>query len=412
MRISIVSCVYPPEPVVSAQTSAQLAEMLTQTGHIVKVFTSFPNRPAGRLFPNHIRRFVHREWTKTGIEIIRCYGTLSPKSDMFSRLLENLSFGLTSGWQVLVSARPDIIYANTWPLMATGILFLIAKLRRIPLVISIQDVYPEALVAQMRIRENSLLARLMRWVDGIIARHSSHVIVISDHFAEIYRDQRCVPAHRLSVVPNWIDSNLIDANVSRQAFRKRKGIAENAFLLVYGGNIGVAASVETVIESMSFLSSEKHIQLLVAGAGSQLSTCQDLASAIPDKPVTFHSPWHAEETSEVLRSADLLVLPTQKEQSLASVPSKLLSYMLSGRPVLATAVPGSDLANLIESSQCGWVIEPNRPDRLAETIKEIRQLQPEELKQRGEQGRQFVLEHFSKEVCLPRVIQILENVAK
>jgi colanic acid biosynthesis glycosyl transferase WcaI len=264
----------------------------------------------------------------------------------------------------------------------------------------------------MRIRENSFLARLMRWIDGIIARHSNHVIVISDHFAEIYRDQRRVPTHRLSLVPNWIDNNLIDVNISRQQFRQRQSIGEQKFLLVYGGNIGVAAGVEMVIEAFRFLTDQQDVQLLVAGAGSQLAACQALANTMTGQPVLFHSPWAAEETSEVLRAADILVLPTHKEQSLASVPSKLLSYMLSGRPVLATAIPGSDLANLVERSQCGWVVEPDRPDRLAETIREIMHLGAAELEDRGEKGRQFVLTHFSKDVCLPKVIQILEEAAK
>ena len=412
MHVLIVSCVYPPEPVVSAQTSGHIANELTRTNHTVTVLTSFPNRPAGKLFPSYKRRFVDREQTKNGITVVRCYTTLSSESRMISRLLENLSFGLTSGWQVLMSERPDIIYANTWPIIATGILFLIAKLRKIPLVISIQDVYPEALVAQMRIGENSLLARLMRWMDGMIARYSPHVIVISEHFAEIYRDQRRVQAHRLSLVPNWIDNNLIDVNISKQQFRQRQRIGDHKFLLVYGGNIGVAAGVETVIEAFHFLTDQQDVQLLVAGAGSQLAACQALANTMAGQPVLFHSPWGAEETSEVLRAADILVLPTHKEQSLASVPSKLLSYMLSGRPVLATAVIGSDLANLVERSECGWVIEPDRPEQLAETIRKIRKLPPEELEQRGQKGRQFVLQHFSKDVCLPKVIQILENAAR
>ncbi len=412
MRVLVISCVYPPEPVVSAQTSAQIAETLAHTNHTVTVVTSFPSRPAGEIFPGFSRKLVQREWTESGIEIVRCFSTLSPESRMLSRLLENLSFGLTSGWQALVAKRPQVVYANTWPIVATGLLFLVTRLRRIPLVISIQDVYPEVLMTQQRIADDSFLARLLRRIDGVIARRSTHVIVISERFAEIYRDQRRVPPSRLSFVPNWIDSNQIDVNVSGQQFRLRKGIARNDFLLVYGGNVGVAAGVETVIESMRLLANESCIRLLVAGSGSQLATCQRSAQQIPGQPVLFHSPWAVEETSDVLRAADVLVLPTQREQSLASVPSKLLSYMLAGRPVLATAVPGSDLADLIELAQCGWVVEPDHPDLLAAQIKKVALLDPAERQRRGNSGREYVLQHFSKDVCLPEVIRILEKAGQ
>lgn len=412
MNVLIVSAIYPPEPVVSAQTSAQIATALRANGHAVRVVTNFPNRPAGKLFPGVRRKFAQRESTPDGIEIVRCFSTLSPESTIRSRMMENLSFGLTSGWQVLTGSKPDVIYANTWPIVATGILHLIAWLRRIPVVLSVQDVYPEVLIVQQRTTAQSRLARLMRWIDGWIARRSAHVIVISERFAKIYREQRQVPAEHLSLVPNWIDGGQIDIDVSGDAYRQKLGIADTDFLLVYGGNVGMAAGVEVVIEAVRLLAGESKLHLVVAGAGSQLAACQQLAATLPEGRVHFHTPWAAAETTEVLRAADLLVLPTRREQSLASVPSKLLSYMLSGRPVLASAVLGSDLAELIHHSVCGWVVEPDRPDLWAVQIKEIMKLDLLERSQHGESGRAYVLRHFTRDACLPAVLKIVENAKK
>lgn len=412
MHALIVSCVFPPEPVVSAQTSAQIAEALVLGGHTVTVVTTFPNRPAGKLFPGFSRRLWQRDVSASGIEIIRCFATLSPTSRLLSRLMENLTFGLSSGWHVLTMRRPDVIYANTWPIVATGILFLIAKLRRIPLVISIQDVYPEALIAQQRMSGDSLLARLMRRMDAAMARHSAHVIVISERFAEIYQKQRHVLPEKLSLIPNWIDGKHIDASITREQVRQHPNIAVEDFLLVYGGNIGAAAGVETIIEAMQLLEDVPNVKLLVAGSGSRLAACQQLAQIMSTQSIVFHSPWAAEETSEILRAADVLMLPTQHQQSLVSVPSKLLSYMLAERPVLATAASNSDLADLVHRAQCGWVVEPGRPDLLAMQIKEIMRLDPAERQQRGCNGRAYVLQHFTKDTCLPKVLRILEDIAQ
>ena len=411
MNVLIVSAIYPPEPVVSAQTSAQIATALRANGHAVRVVTNFPNRPAGKLFPGIRRKFAQHESTPDGIEIVRCFSTLSPESTIRSRMAENLSFGLTSGWQVLTGSKPDVIYANTWPIVATSILYLVAWLRRIPVVLSVQDVYPEVLIVQQRTTENSLLARLMRRIDSVIARRSAHVVVISRRFAEIYRQQRGVASERLSLIPNWIDGNQIDVGVDGSAYRQKLGIGETDFLLVYGGNVGVAAGVEVVIEALRLLGDERALRLAVAGAGSQLAKCQQLAAALPGNLVHFHTPWLSAETTEVLRAADLLVLPTQREQSLASVPSKLLSYMLAGRPVLTTAIPGSDLSELVFSVGCGWVVEPDRPDLLAVQIRQIMQLDRAELQRRGDNGRSYVLEHLTKAVCLPEAIDLIENIA-
>ena len=151
MRALIVSPVFPPEPIVSAQTSAQVAAALVASEHEVTVITAFPSRPAGKLYPGYRQTLNRQERSAAGYNIVRCFSTVSAESRMLSRFAENLSFGLTSGWQVLWQKRPDVIYANTWPIFAAGILALIARWRHVPLVISVQDVYPESLIAQGRL---------------------------------------------------------------------------------------------------------------------------------------------------------------------------------------------------------------------------------------------------------------------
>ena len=135
MRVLIVSPLFPPEPVVSSQTSAQIAHSLIERGHDVTVITAFPSRPAGKLFPGYSRRLFQRT-QESGFTLIRCFTFLSSKSSMVSRFLENISFGLTSGLSVLTAQKADVIYANTWPIFASGILSAVSRLRHIPMVIN------------------------------------------------------------------------------------------------------------------------------------------------------------------------------------------------------------------------------------------------------------------------------------
>ena len=130
MHILVVSCVFPPEPVVSSQTSAQIAQGLVERGHTVTVITAFPSRPAGELYPGFTRRLFARKQMQEGFELVRCFSSLSPKSRLVSRFMENLSFGLTSSMVAMFALRPDVIYANSWPIFATGLLFIVAKARQ------------------------------------------------------------------------------------------------------------------------------------------------------------------------------------------------------------------------------------------------------------------------------------------
>jgi glycosyltransferase involved in cell wall biosynthesis len=93
------------------------------------------------------------------------------------------------------------------------------------------------------------------------------------------------------------------------------------------------------------------------------------------------------------------------------VPSKLISYLLAARPIIVLAVAGSEVARIIERSGAGWVIEPDQPETLAAQIRAVAAIDPAELARRGQSGRDFALQYFTREACLPRVIHILEQAA-
>src|SRR5262249_18523211 len=146
---------------------------------------------------------------------------------------------------LLLSARPDAVYSNTWPLLGSGLLALVAGLRRLPVVLSVQDVYPESLEVQGRIRAGGGAARLLRGLDGRIARSARRVVVISRRLSALYRETRGVAPEAVHVVANWSDGAARAEDAEARRLRASLGIPADAFLLAYGGNIASAAGVET-----------------------------------------------------------------------------------------------------------------------------------------------------------------------
>jgi colanic acid biosynthesis glycosyl transferase WcaI len=412
MRVCIVSCVYLPEPVVSAQTSSQIADELARLGHQVTVIAPVPSRPAGKIYSGYGLKLFQREITATGIEIIRCLAFPSTKSTLFNRGLENSSFGITAAIALAWLPKPQVIYANTWPLLATGLLAAVARLRRIPIVISVQDTYPESLFVQKRIGQDSSLARALVWLDKKIATSAAALVVLSERFKELYIRTRRMPAEKLHVVPNW--GNLVVEDIhpaERMEFRKQKGIPEGAFCFVYAGNIGAAAGLEDVILAFEELLDDPNIYLLIAGSGSRLESCQKLAGRLGLERVIFHSPWQESETSQVLGLADTFILPTNGGQALASVPSKLITYMFAARPVLAVAEPGSDVELVIRAAGCGWALPPHQPRELGKTLVECSKLSRDVLEQLGKAGRLYARQHFRQSDLLCEVVNVILKVA-
>jgi glycosyltransferase involved in cell wall biosynthesis len=289
-----------------------------------------------------------------------------------------------------------------------------AWLRGIPVAMSIQDVYPESLSQQKRISAHSLLFRILRALDRRIAHSAKALIVISDQFREIYRVDRGVPAERIHVLQNWGETSSVNVD-ARGAYglRQKYGVLDHTMLAVYAGNIGAAAGVETAIRAFEYLWNDENICLLIAGVGSSLGACQQMVEekALQDR-IFFYTPWPKKDTGIVLGAADVLLLPTQGEQSLVSVPSKLISYMLSGRPVLAMVLGNSDTAKLIIKAKAGWVISPDDPVGTAAALKVIAASPPEDVRAAGARGLDYALCHLTREANLPRMIQLLLETAE
>ena len=412
MKLLIVSAVFPPELTISGQISFQIADELFRRGHQVMVIAPFPSRPDGKLFNGYRRSLYRRE--NMGFSVIRCFSFLSRKSTMTSRLLENISFAITSSIRVLFAPRPDIIYMNSWVIFGSGLVSAAAWIRGIPVAMSVQDVYPESLSEQKRIGPRSLLFRILRAIDSRIAHSAKALIVISERFRETYTLDRGVPANRVHVLQNWGETSAVNVDArGAYALRQKYGIHDHATLAVYGGNIGAAAGVETAIKAFEYLWNDENICLLIAGSGSRLQACQELVETkgLQDR-VFFYTPWPKKDTGIVLGAADVLLLPTQGEQSLVSVPSKLISYLLSGRPVLAMVLGNSDTARLIAEAKAGWVIPPDDPAGVAAALKVIAASTRENLRAAGTQGLDYALRHLTREANLPRMIRLLMQLAK
>jgi colanic acid biosynthesis glycosyl transferase WcaI len=410
VNIFIVSAVFPPEPIVSAQTSHTMAAALREIGYQVTVITSFPNRPAGKLYDGYTRSLYSVENNPDGFRLVRCFSFFSRESSMFSRWFENISFGLTSSLALTFCARPDVVYSNTWPIFANGLTCLACRIRNIPLVLSVQDMYPDSLTIQGRLEPGQWLYKILFTIDKWIAKQADELIVLSENFARGYTQLRRIDPAKVHIIPDWVDQNSV-VLLNKTNFRKEAGISAEAFVIIYGGNIGKAAGVEIIIEAMGRLNAKQEIVLVIAGSGSQLPACQKLAAEITNVRILFHNPWASDETSKVLAAADILILPTQGTQSLVSVPSKLLSYLLAAKPVLATVLPESDTAQVIENAGCGWIVPPDNVDLLAKKVEDVAGLPFQELEEMGLAGREYALNNFTSETLLPKVIQIIENAA-
>jgi colanic acid biosynthesis glycosyl transferase WcaI len=247
-------------------------------------------------------------------------------------------------------------------------------------------------------------------LDAAICRSATRIIAISDPFRCAILE-RGVPPERVAVIPNWItdEGELHWDEAAARQFRGEHGVSERTFLLVYAGNVGVASGILEIAGVLRRRADHDGVVLLVAGSGSDLAAVNALAEDGEGMRIVIHSPWRPGETAPTLLSADVLLLPTAGKQSLYSVPSKLMYYMLSGRPILAVAEAGSEAARTLNDAGCGWSVPPNDEGALVSTLEKITALDSCTRMAMGVAGRTYASDHFAQKMNLPRIITLLET---
>ena len=372
------------------------------------MITSFPSRPGGKTLSGYHRAIRTVQDTAHGYRIIRTPSCFSPQRTAAQKLLENLSFGFTSTLQAAI-LQSDVIYANTWPVVASAILtFAHSAPRKVPLVLSIQDIHPEAAVSLGRLAPDGWGTRLLKWLDRQVVHRASAIVTISDRFARHYRRLRDLPPEKVHVVSNWMDEAALRPGPHTGPIRQSLGIAENAFVALYAGNIGEVAGVEVLLHAAARLASRPEITFVIAGEGSQRGNCQQLAATLGLSNVRFLHPLTPEAFPDVQAMADVTLLPTRHNAAMTSVPSKLIAYMLSARPVLAAVHPDSDTAEIIDTARCGLHVQPEAPSAIAHGIGTLMNAGAE-LTDMGTRAANYAVKHCSKTACVPRLVKIIEN---
>ncbi len=401
MKVLIVSCVYPPEPIVSAQIGEALATTLAMQGNEVDVIAPFPSRPEGFRFEASLSKKNKAEVNRPfkNLTINRLPSFVYPKSNPIGRLLEGLSFGWKTYRYIVDNASNiDKVYMNTWPLFGQLGVAKACRKKGISYVVHIQDVYPESLTKKLPSFLSRIVFSLLYPIEKYITFGAARIIVISSKMKQHIAATRHIASNRIDVVLNWQDE---------KGFEAFKNIYPTNVepIFMYLGNIGPVAGLSTVIKA--FITANVKAKLVLAGSGSRKESCMALAQGHP--AIEF---WDVPTgaVAETQAKSSVLILPIIKGAASSSIPSKLPAYMFSSRPIIVLADEDSDTSNAVISANCGWAGAAEDEQWLIETFREVANIPDEELRLLGVNGYAYGVKNFSKEINLTKLTSIINEV--
>ncbi|MGW9432728.1 glycosyltransferase [Streptomyces decoyicus] len=397
----MVSTNYAPEHTGIGPYSTQIAEHLAATGADTHVLAGMPHYPAWRVADGYRGRWRIRE-RRGGVTVHRRRHTVPPRQTALRRALFEASI-LAHGAVAPPRIRPDVVLTQM-PSLAGGVLGgRLARQAGVPHVVVVQDLMGAA-AEQSGIQGGGRAAALAGAVEARVLRGAAVVGVVHESFVDRVTAMG-VPRARVHVVPNW--THVEGPSGDREETRARRGWSEKDTVLLHAGNMGLKQGLEVLVEAARLADQEAApVRIVLMGDGNQRAHLQRLAEGVSS--LSFLPPADAQEFPDVLAAADVLAV-TQKASVLdMSLPSKLTSYFMTGRPVIASVAAEGGTAQEVLRSGAGSVIAPEDPKAL---LAEVRALadDPERASRLGARGPQYVEQRLSSRAGLERITALLRT---
>jgi glycosyltransferase involved in cell wall biosynthesis len=261
--------------------------------------------------------------------------------------------------------------------------------------------------------KEGLALRAGRSLEHFAYTLADHIVVISSSFAS-YIERVGVEKARISEIPNWADVESIRPTRQDPEMRSRLGAAPDDFLVVHTGNMGAKQDLLNVVSAATILSNQaRHIKIALVGDGQERASIAGEIARRQLGNIRLLPLQASHDFPKVLTAADVLLVNQGPDLVDSVLPSKLLSYMASGRPVVAAAHPDSATADLVRRSGCGVVTAPGLPEVLAAELRLMASCDgvSGKLVMMGSSGRTYVERHFERNAILNRWSVLLNRVA-
>ena len=367
MRLLIHGMNYAPELLGIGRYTGELGTYLAARAHQVTVLTAAPYYPQWRVQEDYRPQRWRREWLD-GVEVLRAPQYVPARVSGLGRLLQECSFDASClyWWSTCLLERPWDAMVAVCPPMTSGLVpGLLARRLAVPLVIHVQDLQLDA-ARELGILRQPLLLAGLTWLELHLFRQARAVTTISRSMAARLA-AKGVPPARLQVLPNWADLDKVRPGPRLNALRRELGLTSETVVL-YAGNLGEKQGLEVILEAAALTRGKPSIRYLVAGEGAARDRIKLRAQDLGLDNLTFLPLQSNSRLPLLLAAADLhLVVQRQKAADLV-MPSKLTNIMAAGRPFIATAGEGTELARVTTESRAGLVVPPEDGRALAQAV--------------------------------------------
>ena len=383
----------------------EMSKTWEEEGHNVTVLAGMVHYNTGKKRDKHKGKFICKEKYSKNVNVIRCHVSEAYNTNFIGRLWAYFSFVFSSLWGGLFYAKKkyDVILVTSPPLFVGISGYLLSRIKRIPLVFEVRDLWPESAI-DTGVLTNGLIIKMAYWFEKFIYKKSRLVNTLTPAFQRILIEEKNVPKEKVLMIPNASDFSLaeeVQKDFDREQFRTENNFGNN-LVITYVGAHGVANHLIQLVEAAEILKNEK-VLILSIGAGMQQEMLREEVKKRNLTNIRFLDPVPKAEVFKFILASDIGTSVLKKVDTFKTIYSnKTFDYMSCKKPILMM-IDGVS-RDLVEESKSGFFVEPENPQDFADKVK-IYLEKPELLSEQGESGYQYALQHFDRNVLAKRYLE-------
>ena len=323
-----------------------------------------PYYPRWEVQAPHSGRSYVTECPMPGLTVMRCPIWIPGRLGGVTRLLHLASFALSSvpailgclGWQ------PRVVFVVAPGLFCAPAAWLAARLTGARAWLHIQDFEIDA-AFELGMLKQPLLRRAAQWAERRLMRRFDAVSTISTRMLRLLHTKGVSPS-RTSLLPNWVDVSTIQPTDDAAVLRDSLAIAESQVVCLYSGTLNRKSGLDVLVATARLLQYDPRVVFVICGNGEMREPLEAAAAGLDN--IRFVDLMPASQLNALLNMADIHLLPQLRGAADLVMPSKLVGMLASGRPVIAAAAAGTEIASIVSS--CGLLTEPECPHGFRQAI--------------------------------------------
>ncbi len=405
MRILFFSHYFPPEVNAPASRTFENCKRWVRRGHDVTVVTCAPNCPDGVVYDGYKNRLWQSEFVD-GIQVVRVWTYIAANKGAVRRIMNFVSYMGSAAVLSLLLKKPDVIIATS-PQFFCGWAGLIAsRLRRVPFLLEIRDIWPDTICAIGAMKKGCLLSVLERLEKWMYAG-ATHIVTVGEGYKQKLIEKG-VPPEKVSVITNGADLTLFKPRPVDESRKAELGLS-GKFVCAYVGTLGLCSGLDVMPRAAEILKKRNNsrVAFLLVGDGA---IKEELEQTVRDKNldnVTFTGRQDKSLMPHFLSLADTCLAHLQKKELFKTVlPSKIFEAAAMCKPIIL-GVEGC-AAELVNKAGGGICIEPENAEELAEAVEKL-QRDRRLCESLARCGRKYVVEHFNRDSLAADYLDVVER---